>query len=256
MRRFATKVLAFAAAVSVLAAPSRAADLRVDFSELARLVQSIAGTAKIRLNNAPAGGLMEIFNPGSSITIGNTTLPIPLEASTFSVPPFLAVSYYVKDVNSTAVTVVARSGAVRISVQFESDGPELVGDCVSGLCTDAIMPTVEWMAPTVHIDLVPVAVNGSIALGVKAVEIGGQLQAACPPGSSSLCRATLGAANRAIGRVRAELPGKLKDKLNAPELQQKLADGLKPYLTLGPAGEVRVSSVAVDAKGIVVSFRF
>lgn len=237
-------------------APVQAADLRVDFSELARLVQAIAGNAKIRLNNAPAGGLMELFNPGSSVTLGTTTLPVPLEVSTFSVPPFLTVSYYVKDINSTAVTITPRPGAVRISVQFESEGPELIGDCISGLCSDAIMPAVEWLAPSVHIDLVPVGVNGSIALGVRSVEIGGQLQAACPPGSSGLCRTTLGAANRAIARVRADLPGKLKDKMNAPELQQKLAEGLKPYLSLGPAGEVRVSNVAVDAKGIVVSFRF
>jgi hypothetical protein len=256
MWRLLRSFLAMVGMLVALPNGARAADLRVDFSELARLVQAIAGGAKIRLNNASAGGLMELFNPGSSVAIGNTSLAIPLEPSTFSVPPFVTVTYYVKDINSTAVNVSARAGAVRISVLFESDGPELVGDCVSGLCSDAIMPNVEWIAPALHVDLVPAAANGSIALAVKSVEIGGQLQAVCPPGSSTLCRATLNAANRAITRVRGELPAKLRDRMNAPELQQKLAQGLKPYLSLGPAGEVRISNVAVDAKGIVVSFRF
>ena len=62
-------------------------------------------------------------------------------------------------------------------------------------------------------------------------------------------------ARRKIQTLQGEINGVLKSRVNDPGMQAGLAGSLKKYLVLGPAGEVQISSLAVDAKGIVVSFK-
>src|SRR5262249_13708071 len=56
-----------------LAGGARAAELRIPFEELTRLVQSIAAETQIYLNSVPGG----LFTTSSSIKIGSQSYPLP-----------------------------------------------------------------------------------------------------------------------------------------------------------------------------------
>lgn len=254
------KVLFAAAGATLMATrPVAAAELRVSFAELAGVVQKIVGDGKIYLNNAP-GGLLQLVGTSSSVTLGNQLLPVPVPVKSFQILGS-SYAYYISDVTSTAIRVTPVSGALRLTVEFESEGPELVGGCISGGCGLAdVLPDIEWGRPQVHIDLFPVRFNGSVSLQVRSVEIAGSLEPVCRSSSGviaqSTCQIARPAAQRTIQTVRKDLNAILKERVNDPSIQQSLADSLKRYLVLGPAGEVAITNVSVDAKGVVVAFQF
>jgi hypothetical protein len=236
-----------------------AADLRVDHAELARLVNTFASQAKITLNNVP-GGFFGIGATTSSISVAGTTVPVPIPVRSLDVAGARLV-YYVNDINSARITATARPGAVRLSVAFEEAGPELVGDCISAYCPlDAVLPNIEWAGAVVHVDLVPARANGSVSLAAKSVQIAGRLEPVCQSNagliSGFICRATLAKARAAIAKVRGDLEVGLRDQLNGEQMQKGIGASLKKYLSIGAAGEVEISSIAVDTKGVLVSFRF
>ena len=74
--------------------------------------------------------------------------------------------------------------------------------------------------------------------------------------AGSLCRAVLPQARHAIARFRKDLDSALLEQINASTVQEKIANSLKGYLAIGPAGEVHISKIAIDPDGraVVVSF--
>lgn len=238
------------------ARPAAAAELRVSYAELASVVQTVVGSAKIHLNNKPGG--MLAFGSGSYVSINGQQIAVPIPVKSF---PILGstYAYYVSDINSQSVRASAVTGAVRLTVLFESDGPEMVNGCVSGSCTfEDALPNVEWSSPSLNIDVVPVGYNGSVALQVKSVQFGGTLRAVCQDDAdfflSGACEAGLSWANKSIAKMKPELAAQLKDKMNAPELQQAIADGLKKYLSLGQAGTVAISKVSNNDSNVTITF--
>jgi len=251
--RFAAAVVAWLATSAV----AQAAELRLSFAELATVAQKVVGDAKIYLNNKPGGFLG--LAPQSSVTLAGKQSPLPLPASTF---PILdsRYAYYVADISSAAVRVSAETGVLRITVAFESDGPELVGACVSGPCRLAnAMPQVEWTDPTVTVDLVPVLVAGSVSLEVKSARLGGVLAPVCRNESgvisTSLCNLSLPFARSTIQRLRKEVDATLKAKINEPAMQTTIANGFKPYLSVGSLGSIEIQKVTSDARGVTILFR-
>ena len=69
------------------------------------------------------------------------------------------------------------------------------------------------------------------------------------------CSLGLPYANRTISQLRAELPRLLRDAVNTPGIQQQLAEGLKRFLVLGPAGEIAINNISIDPNSMTVSFR-
>jgi hypothetical protein len=238
-------------------APSvQAADLRVDFKELAHLVRAVVGSGKVRLHNAPGG----LFDPGALITVGSLQKKLDLPVQSFSLAGG-QYAFYVNDLNSKSIAVTPVAGAIRLTMMFEADGTEVVGGCVGGNCTlENVLPVVEWVEPGISVDFVPIRFNGSVSLAVKRVELLGTLTPRCRTDISYLAGTTcrniaLPQARKRLAALKAVVDGAMK-KANDPEMQAHIANGLKPYLTLGPAGEVQVASVVVDAKGVLLSFRF
>lgn len=249
-----TAVLAIALA-DVL--PARAADLRIEFKELAAIAQQALGGATLRLHNAPAAGLID-FSQGSYVAIGSTQVPVSVPARTFPIAGG-NYAYYLNDINSTGVTFDSVPGAVRLMLRFESDNPELIGRCRSGICAPVnALPRIEWSDASVAIDLAPVSVGDSISLEAKAVKIGGNFYPACSPSaaliSGEICRAVLAKARQAIAKFRGDLDGMLREQVNKPEIQAKIAGELKKRLVLGPAGELRIRSVGVNESAVTISF--
>jgi hypothetical protein len=107
---------------------------------------------------------------------------------------------------------------------------------------------------------VPIRLNGSVSLEVKTVTVSGAPRAVCKGSADFLerqaCSLGLPFANRAINQLKADLPRLLRNAANQPGIQQQLAEGLKRYLTLGPAGEVAINNISIDPNTLTVQFRF
>jgi hypothetical protein len=238
-----------------LAFPAQPADLRVTFAELTRLIQTIAGGAKVYLNNTP-----ELLATASYAQITPTQqYPIPIPVKSFTILGS-TYSYFVSDVSSTSVRVVPVTGALRLAMTFESEGPEAVVRCLSGSCSlENALPDIQWDNATVNVDFVPIRFGDSISLQVKSVSLGGNAVAVCKVTagvvSGTACRLGRPFANRTITGLKNDLPKILKDQINQPGLQQQFAEGLKRYLSLGQAGEVMVSSISVEPRSMTVNFR-
>ena len=247
-------------AVLAIGAPlrSEAAELRVDFSELASLASSFLAQAHVRLHNAQSGVLD--FSAGSSITIAGAERPIPLPVRSFDALGS-KFAYLINDLNSTSIKVEAVKGAVRLSIAFESDGPELVARCLSGLCpSDAALPDIEWQKAAVTIDLVPVKGPSGLSLKAERAEISGDVTPRCRTSAGfltrSICEAALPKVRQTILRYRKDLSAGLVQQLASSPVQDSIATALQSHLKFGSAGEVRVSRVAVESggKAVVVSF--
>lgn len=236
--------------------PGRAAELRIDFSELVTIARQSLSQASIRLHNVPQGFLD--FATGSSLSFGSTQVPIDVPARSFEAAGG-RYAYYLNEINSSGVTVEAVDGALRLTLAFETDAPELIGRCLSGLCPpNASLPRIEWSDASVAVDLAPVSVDGSLSFTAKRLVIGGTFAPACSTSadffSGSICRAVLKKARQAITKFRADLDEVLRAKLDSPALQSKFATILKSKLVFGPAGPVRIRGVDVNSRSVTVSF--
>jgi hypothetical protein len=250
------------AALALLApSPGRPADLRITFGELTSLLQSIASGARIYLNNAPSALPAGLFSSQSYVQITPTQqYPVAIPVRSFDVLGS-KYGYFVKDVASSQVRVVPTTGALRLVVAFESEGPEAVAVCISGPCQLAdILPDIQWDNASVNIDFVPIRFDGSISLEVRNVTTSGTPRAVCKGTADFLerqaCRVGLPFANRTISQLRRELPGIIKAAANQQAIQSQLAEGLKRYLTLGQAGEVAINNITIDPKTLTIVFRF
>ena len=240
-----------------VAAPASAAELRIEFSELAAIARQALGGASLRLHNVPASGLLD-FSQGSYVSIGATQVPVSIPARTFPIAGG-NYAYYVNDINSSAVVFDAVPGAVRLTLKFETGDPELVGRCRSGICAPVnARPRIEWSDASVAIDLAPVGIGDSLSLEAKDVKIGGVFTPSCAPGaaliSGGICKSVLAKARQAIARLRGDLDGMLRAQMNSPEVQGKIAGELKKRLVLGPAGTLKIRSVSVTDRAVTVSF--
>lgn len=239
-----------------LAAPASAAELRIPYSELAGIVQAVLGDAKLHLNNKP-GGLLSL-NSGSYFELAGKQFPVPLQNKSFNVLGS-SYTYYVDDLDSQSITVGAVEHAVRLTLNFETKSSALVAGCVSGDCSlTSAMPQIGWRDGAVMIDVTPVQLGTSLTLQVKRVSIGGALTPRCLGASgfaTSACRLALGWANKTIAKLKPEITATMTAKVNAPETQAKIADGLKKYLSIGPASELAVTNVRSDSGSVTIAFQ-
>lgn len=249
--------IAFALAAVLAAGRAQAAELRIEFRELAAIASQALSGATLRLHNAPASGLLD-FSAGSYVAIGSTQVPISVPARTFPIAGG-TYAYYLNDINSTGFAFEPVPGALRLTLSFEGEQPEIVGRCRSGLCAPVnALPRIEWSDATVSIDLAPIAVGNGLSLEAKAVRIGGTFAPACSPSaaliSGGICKSVLAKARQAIARLRGDLDGMLKAQVNTPEIQANIAGELKKRLVFGPAGAVSIRSVTTSDTAVTVSF--
>jgi len=235
---------------------ARAAELKISLAELARILTVTLGDAKLRLHNVP-GGMIDLA-AGSSLTIGGSSIALPVPARTFVVGG-TTYAYYVNDLNSGPITISAVPSALRFTIPFKTDGPALVGKCVTGFClSDSILPEIQWTKSVVTFDLTPVWINGDLSLDLKQVNIGGTFTPDCNAAggifSGGLCDIVLSKARTATRTLKTDLDATLKDKVNAPDVQGQIATGLRNYLKIGPLGQVHISKVTVDSDNVTLTF--
>lgn len=254
MRCSTLAALTITLAVAAGAGRSESADLRVTIPELAKIATASLADAKLRLHNVP-GGFFSLTE-GSYLKIGDTKIAIPVAIKPFDVAGG-RYTYYANEVNSTGLTIAPVAGALRVNLTFEDAAPELIGKCTSGFCPpDSVLPQIEWLQPSVTIELAPVLLGDGLSLEVKTVSIGGKFEPQCAASSSliarSACRVVLPRAKEAVAAL--DLNSLLKNLMNAPDSQKKLADGIKGKLVIGPAGQLKVSAVKIEGDTLAMTF--
>jgi len=242
--------------------PARAADLRVSFDEILKLTQPLTATAKMRLHNVPPSGVfggMFASEEQSYFKFGATSQELPLTAYTFSLSNFgtAKYAYYFNDINTSSISLSSQNGALRISVRFEEDRPELVGACYSGACAIAsALPVIEWRKPGVDIDLRPIKHKDGVSLAVKKVTIRGYFQTICRSGSI-LCSLGRSWAQRQINRSRStEMPRQITKILDSDMNREKIAAIFATFLRIGASGQIKIKTLAVEPKLLRVNFEF
>lgn len=261
MRSFGVR-LAVLLAVIVLgglmsAGRADAAELKLKFSELARIVSAAMGDPKLRLHNVPPGPFD--LTPGSSLTAGTTTMPFTFAARTFEAGG-ATYAYYVNDLNSKTIKVSAVPSGLRVAIAFAPTGPAMIGRCISGLCLiSQSLPVISWKAATISFDLAPVlTAGGRLSLIAKKVDVGGTFIADCSRAKGvlggPLCSLALAEARKTTATLKTDLNGSLIKDLNSPDMQAKLIDTLRGSLQFGGAGEVRFSKVLVEPDALTLAF--
>jgi hypothetical protein len=239
---------------------AEAAELRVSFSELTALIRTIAANTKVHLNTAPA--LLPIFTIGSSISVGGSqNYPLDVKTEPFGPLTQKIYIYDINDISSTEVSVRPVKGALRLTIKFESENPEAVPRCLVSECKLInVMPDVEWDNASVMIDFVPIQFGGGISLRVVRVRLGGAPRPVCRDAggffSRTFCRAGMGYARREIAKLKAKLPGMIKDSINTSGVQERFADGLRQYLKVGESGEVAINRISIAPSNVNVNFKF
>jgi hypothetical protein len=247
LRAVSLAVFAIAAA-STTTIPAAAAELKVNFAELAGLVRELTKDAKVHIHNVPASGLAVLTAPAQSYFefVGHKVeLTVPVQDG--SAPLIGTYSYYVNDLNLKQLTVTGTGEAVRVAMAFEAPKYALVP-------SDDRLPSVRWERPMLTFDFVPVQVGNSVSLAAANIEVKGALKPECTT-ASILCNLI------AINKARAEakvIPTRVRDALkaeiNGPAVRDNLAKTLAGYLTIGQVGQVKVKSVKATSGGVVVSF--
>jgi len=244
------------------ASGGQAAELRIEFAELAKIAQVLLADAKIRIHNAPGGMLGGLFNQGAQLSLSSLQIQKNLEFKPTRISLLNSIyELYLNEINSSEVRVTPQGGGLRLTVRFKIEGPAVIGDCVEGPCTfENVLPVIEWVNAGVAADLAPIRYNGGVSLQIRKVELLGQLTPRCKSDvgffALNACRSiAVPQARKKIAELPAQVDLQVK-KFNDPDSQAKIAEALKPRLTLGPIGEVQITNVVVDAKGIVASFRF
>ncbi len=233
-----------------------AAELKISLVELARILNiTLAGT-KLRAHNVPGGFLT--LAAGSSVTLPNGSFPFDIPGKEFT-KAGTTIAYYVNELNSKSFKVSAVPSALRVTIDFEDTGPEIVGRCISGLCPgDSALPEIQWVKPVLSIDLTPVWINGNLSLDAKRVDISGNFVPDCDVATGFLsgpfCRFVLPQARSAAANLKTEVAKTLRDTINSTANQDKLASGLRGFLKFGPVGEARFSKVAVDSDTVTLTF--
>ena len=170
-------VLAAAIVCGLFTQASKAAELRVNYPELAALLRAALSGAEIHLNNKPNTGLLALIGPKQSyVKIGATEIPI-------AVPPhvILGTNYYVHQIASTKIAVAAVKQAVRVSVSFKAEGPAIVASSTA-------MPWVQWRDAAIDIDFKPIKVARGLSFEVTRVAMHGPFLAFCPPNDGARLR--------------------------------------------------------------------
>ncbi len=228
--------------------PAAGAELKVQYGELAALVRTLVADAKVHIHNVPPQGLM-LFMPmqQSHVALAGQQAPIEVPTEDGWAPLIGSYSYYVNNLDLTALTVADAPGAVRITMSFDGSGYKIVP-------SDDRLPSIAWSKPAVSFDLRPVKAGSSIALEATRVEVKGTLKPECTRQSIFCTYIALQEAKKKVKEMPARISAQIKDVINSPAVRDGLAKYLEGYLTLGSLGQVKVKSVTNADKSVTIGF--
>ncbi len=163
---------------------AQAATVSFTYDEVNELVQQSLDSIEIRLNNlGPFNGRSHHRKNASHIRLKGQSL------SSFDIEPYKVNrvfgrthSYYVSDIRSSMIDVSAQDKSFYLSLNFELNGAELQGRCVtkSGRksykeCT-TFLPDIHFSQAKVVARLRPIAHKGSLSFYVSSAKIVGDVE--------------------------------------------------------------------------------
>lgn len=247
MRMIVRAVIAFMASMSALA-PAMAAELKVEYAELAGVVRTLSQGAKVHIHNAPAQGLLFLVGGVQShVELAGHQAPIDVPTEDGWAPVIGSYSYYVNNLDLTKLTVGEAPGAIRITMAFDGSGYKMVP-------SDDRLPSVAWSNPSISIDMRPIKAGGSIALEAVRVKVEGSLRAECTRKGVFCTYIALQEAKKKVKSLPGQISAQIKDVINSPGVRESFAKSLQSYLTLGSLGQVKINGIRSSDKSVTISF--
>ena len=178
---FAIVLLALAAAFPV---SSQAASVSFSYGEINQLMRSSLDGLEIRLNNLGRfNGRTHRRKNSSHVRFKGQSL------TTFDIEPYRVSrvfgrthTYYVSDIRSTVINVTAQDKSFYLTLDFELDGAELEGRCVTRAsrrsykeCT-SFLPDINFTKARVLARLRPIAHKGSVSLRISSAKVVGDIE--------------------------------------------------------------------------------
>ena len=166
-----------------LSAPGNAASLSFTYDEVNELVGDALQGLEIRLNSLGRFNGRDHHRKNSSYVRFKGK-----SVSSFNVEPYNVYrlfgrthSYYIKDIKSSVIDVTAQDKIFYLSLDFELDGAELEGRCVTKVIRkkykecSTYLPNVNFTEAKVLARLRPIAHKGSLSFYVSSAKIIGDV---------------------------------------------------------------------------------
>lgn len=166
-----------------LSAPGNAASLSFTYDEVNELVGDALQGLEIRLNSLGRFNGRDHHRKNSSYVRFKGK-----SVSSFNVEPYNVYrlfgrthSYYIKDIKSSVIDVTAQDKSFYLSLDFELDGAELEGRCVTKVSRkkykecSTYLPNVNFTEAKVLARLRPIAHKGSLSFYVSSAKIIGDV---------------------------------------------------------------------------------
>lgn len=258
----------------IAALPLRAAELRLEGPEIAKMVQTAFNGTVIRLNRDGIGPKGQPI-PASFIQLGpamqNVRFAFSMPEERYSLGFAGNAIYSVNDINSDAnyvvktargpmkmgqtITVIAMPAAYLITLRFEDVGTEILGRPDGGLSRmrSSVVPNVEVNNISLQIALYPQTVGNSIAFKPSRVTFFGDIQA------QGLANLTIAGHHVDIVDSMTDYKSRLKEtierevaKLIDRSLPQLAANLQHEIIRRGAGLGVRVTAVRAEGTSIII----
>lgn len=233
---------------------ARAASISFSYDEVNELVSGALSGLEIRLNNL--GG----FNGRSHNRKNSSYVRFKGQSiSAFSVEPYDVYklfgrqhTYYVSDIRSSVVNITAQDKSFYLSLDFELEGAELEGRCVtkssrSGYqeCS-SFLPAVNFSKAQVVARLRPIAHKGSLSFYISSAKIVGDVEIEyCKSWFLGFFCTEFVRIPQRTARLKTQIASKLKNFVNAPRMRDHIARNIKERV-LGDLATVTAVNLTDD----------
>lgn len=243
-------------AVSVALVPlqGRAASISFSYEEVNDLVSGALSGLEIRLNNL--GG----FNGRNHDRKNSSYVRFKGQSiSAFSVEPYDVYklfgrqhTYYVSDIRSSVVNITAQDKSFYLSLDFELEGAELEGRCVTKAARSSyqecssFLPAVNFSKAQVVARLRPVAHKGSLSFYISSAKIVGDVEIEyCKSWFLGFFCTEFVRIPQRTERLKTQIATKLKNFVNAPRMRDHIAQNIKEKV-LGDLATVTAVNLTDD----------
>lgn len=240
---------------------SRAASVTFTYDEVNGLVQGALEGLEIRLNN------LGRFNGRNHNRRNSSYVRFKGQSiSSFSVEPYNVYkvfgrqhSYYVSDIRSSVVNITAQDKSFYLSLDFELEGAELEGRCVTKAgrssykeCT-TYLPAVNFTQAQVVARLRPIAHKGSLSFYISSAKIVGDVEIEyCNSWFLGFFCTEFVRIPQRTATLKKQIANKLKTFVNSRRMRDHIASNIKEKV-LGNLATV--SSVELTDDEIIVKGR-
>jgi hypothetical protein len=253
-------VLSFSLLFVSQVAPSKAASVSLSYDEVNDLIGGALSGLEIRLNN------LGQFNGRSHNRKNSSYVRFKGQSiSAFSVEPYNVYkvfgrqhTYYVSDIRSSVVNITAQDKSFYLSLDFELEGAELEGRCVtkagrSGYkeCT-TLLPAVNFTQAQVVARLRPIAHKGSLSFYISSAKIVGDVEIEyCRSWFLGFFCTEFVRIPQRTDKLKKQIASRLKTFVNSKRMRDHIASNIKDKVlgNLATVSSIQLTDDEIIIKG-------